>query len=56
MSTAIPRFFFFFKNMVGVTEVATPNTPCQLAYFMKPFSANFLSRAIKKHLVFLLIQ
>lgn len=47
----IPRYFFFFKNQLGITEVKLPNQPVRLFYFEKPFCCNFLSPFIKKHLV-----
>lgn len=48
----IPRYFFFFKNQLGITEVQLPNQPVRLFYFEKPFCSNFLSPFIKKHLIY----
>jgi len=50
----IPRFFFFFKNQVGITEVSL-NDNIQMVYFQKPFSSNFISPYIKHHLVMFLL-
>ncbi|KAL4446650.1 hypothetical protein ABPG74_005588 [Tetrahymena malaccensis] len=51
MMEQVPRYFFFFKNQVGITEINIDDQ-IQLIYFQKPFCSNFLTPYIKNHLIY----